>query len=55
MVNIGAEKTEIERQMKAVEAAENRKDLGAMLEAMTEDVILQLCGSPQIQGHDALR
>jgi uncharacterized protein (TIGR02246 family) len=55
MINIEAEKIEIERLMKAIEAAENRKDLGAMLEAMTEDVILQLPASPLIQGRDAVR
>jgi uncharacterized protein (TIGR02246 family) len=55
MINIEVEKAAIERQMKAMEVAENRKDLGAMLEAMTEDVILQLGGSPQIQGRDAVR
>lgn len=55
MINIEAEKSAIERQMKAIEAAENRKDLGTMLEAMTEDVILQLSGSPLIQGRDAVR
>jgi uncharacterized protein (TIGR02246 family) len=55
MINIEAEKAAIEQLMKTIEAAENRKDLSAMLEAMMEDAILQLCGAPLIQGHAALR
>ena len=55
MVNIKAETAEIERQMEAMEAAENRKDLDAMLAAMTEDAILQLGGAPMIQGWAAVR
>jgi ketosteroid isomerase-like protein len=55
MVNIEAEKIEIERMLKRIEAAENRKDVDAMFEDMTEDSILQKCGAPQIQGLDAWR
>jgi ketosteroid isomerase-like protein len=55
MVNIEAEKTEIERALKRIEAAENRKDVDAMFADMTEDSILQKCGAPQIQGLDAWR
>jgi uncharacterized protein (TIGR02246 family) len=55
MVNVEAEKIEIERMIKTVEAAENRKDLDAMFEHLTDDAILQKCGAPQIQGLDAWR
>jgi uncharacterized protein (TIGR02246 family) len=55
MVNIEAEKIEIERLVKRLEDAENRKDLDAMFEDMTEDSILQKNGTPQIQGLDAWR
>jgi uncharacterized protein (TIGR02246 family) len=55
MINMEAEKAAIARQMKAVEGAENRKDLGTMLEAMTEDAILQWCGPHLLQGRDAVR
>ncbi len=55
MVNFEAEKIEIERVLKRIEAAENRKDVDAMFEEMTEDSILQKCGAPQIQGRDAFR
>jgi uncharacterized protein (TIGR02246 family) len=55
MVNVEAEKTAIERDLRKVEAAENRKDIDAMLKGMTDDAILQLCGSPQLQGQAAIR
>jgi uncharacterized protein (TIGR02246 family) len=55
MIELEMEKSEIERQMKAMEAAENRHDLDAMLEMMTKDVIVQLPGVPMIQGLDAVR
>jgi uncharacterized protein (TIGR02246 family) len=55
MVNMEAEKAAIERLMRETEAAENRKDVDGMLEGMADDAFLQLCGSPQIQGHDAFR
>ena len=55
MVNVEAEKIEIEKVLKRVEDAENRKDIDAMFEEMTEDSILQKCGAPQIQGLDAWR
>ena len=55
MIDLETEKAEIERQMKGMEAAENRYHLDAMLEMMTEDVIVQLPGAPMIQGLDAVR
>jgi len=55
MVNVEAEKIEIEKVLKRIEDAENRKDVEAMFEEMTEDSILQNCGVPQIQGRDAWR
>ncbi len=55
MIDLETEKAEIERQMKMMEAAENRYDLDAMLEMMTEDVIVQLTGAPMIQGLYAVR
>jgi ketosteroid isomerase-like protein len=53
MVNVEAEKIEIEKVLKRVEDAENRRDLDAMFEEMTEDSILHKCRTPQIQGLDA--
>ena len=53
MVNIEAEKIEIKRTLKRIEDAENRKDVEAMFEDLTEDSILQMGGSPQFQGLDA--
>jgi uncharacterized protein (TIGR02246 family) len=55
MVNIEAEKLEIEKTMKRVEAAENRHDVEGMLADMTDDGILHVCGVPQVQGRDAIR
>jgi uncharacterized protein (TIGR02246 family) len=55
MVNIEAEKIEIKKTMKRIEAAENRHDVEGMLEDMTDDAIFHVCGVPQIQGRDAVR
>jgi uncharacterized protein (TIGR02246 family) len=55
MLNIEAEKIEIKKTLKRVEAAENRHDVEAMLEEMTDDAILHLCGMPQLQGRAATR
>jgi len=55
MVNIRAEKLEIEQLIKRVEAAENRHDVDAMLEDMTVDPLFHLCGVPPVKGHDAVR
>ena len=55
MVNVEAEKLEIQRVIKRIEDAENRKDVDAMFEDMTENSILHKCGAPQIQGIDAWR
>lgn len=55
MVNVEAEKIEIQRLLKRIEDAENRQDVDAMFEDMTDDAILQKCGAPQIQGIDAWR
>jgi ketosteroid isomerase-like protein len=53
MVIFEAEKMEIETMLRRIEAAENRRDVDAMFEDMTEDSILHKCGTPQIQGRDA--
>ena len=55
MINIETEKVAVENLMKAIEAAENRKDLTAMLGAMTDDAVLQVGGAPLLQGHAAIR
>ncbi len=55
MVNVEAEKIEIQRLIKRIEDAENRQDVDAMFEDMTDDAILQKCGAPQIQGLDVWR
>jgi ketosteroid isomerase-like protein len=55
MIDIQAEKVEIERVIKRVEAAENRHDVDAMLEDMIDDPVLHLCGVPPVQGQDAVR
>ncbi len=55
MVNIEAEKVEIQKVIKKIEIAENRGDVDAMFEDMTEDSILHMEGKPQIQGIDAWR
>ncbi len=55
MVDIQAEKIEIERVLKRVEAAENRHDVDAMLEDMIADPLLHLCGVPPVQGQEAVR
>jgi ketosteroid isomerase-like protein len=55
MVNFEAEKIEIERVLKRIEAAENCKEVDAMFKDMTEDSILQKCGAPQIRGLEAWR
>jgi len=55
MFDIEAEKKEIERIIKEIEAAENRKDLDKMFEFLTDDAILQKPNTPQIQGLDAWR
>jgi uncharacterized protein (TIGR02246 family) len=55
MIDIQAEKLEIERLIERVEAAENRHDVDAMLEEMIEDPLLHLCGLPPVQGQEAVR
>jgi ketosteroid isomerase-like protein len=55
MIDIQAEKAEIERMIERVEAAENRHDVDAMLEDMIDDPLLHLCGVPPVQGQDAVR
>ncbi len=55
MVNLDAEKAEIERQIRLMEAAENRHDLETMLRMMTEDAIVELSGPPMLQGREAIR
>lgn len=55
MTDIQAEKLEIERVIKRVEASENRHDVDAMLEDMTDDPLLHLCGLPPVKGQDAVR
>jgi uncharacterized protein (TIGR02246 family) len=55
MVDIQAEKIEIEKTMRQVEAAENRHDAEGMLEHMTDDAVMHLCGVPQVQGHGAIK
>ena len=55
MINIQAEKLEIERTIKRIEVAENRHDVDAMLEDMIDDPLLHLCGVPPVKGQDAVR
>ena len=55
MIDIQAEKLEIARMIKRVEAAENRHDVDAMLEDMIDDPLLHLCGFPPVKGQDAVR
>jgi uncharacterized protein (TIGR02246 family) len=55
MVDVQAEKIELERVLRKVEAAENRHDAEGMLEHMTDDAVLHLCGMPQVQGRDAIK
>jgi uncharacterized protein (TIGR02246 family) len=53
MINIATEKTEIEKSIKRIEHAENRKDMEALLEELTEDCIYIVNGAPNIQGRVA--
>lgn len=55
MNSFEAEKIEIYKTLKRIEAAENRKDVDAMFEDLTEDAILQKSGAPRIQGIEAWR
>jgi uncharacterized protein (TIGR02246 family) len=55
MINIQADKLEIEQTIKRVEAAENRHDVDAMLEEMIDDPLLHVCGVPPVKGRDAVR
>jgi ketosteroid isomerase-like protein len=55
MVNIQADKLEIEQMIKRVEAAENRHDVNTMLEDMIDDPLLHLCSVPPVKGQDAVR
>jgi uncharacterized protein (TIGR02246 family) len=55
MTDIQAEKAEIERLIKTVEATENAHDVDAMLEDMIDDPLLHLCGMPPVQGQEAVR
>jgi ketosteroid isomerase-like protein len=55
MDNIQTEKFEIEQLIKRVEAAENKHDVDAMLEDMTDDPLLHICGVPPVMGQDAVR
>jgi len=55
MINMEAEKIEIQKVIKRIELAENKKDVDAMFYDMTEDSILHKSRSPQIQGLDAWR
>jgi ketosteroid isomerase-like protein len=55
MVNIQADKLEIEKMVKRVEAAENRHNVDTMLEEMIDDPLFHLCGVPPVKGQDAVR
>ncbi len=55
MVNIQADKQEIEKMLKRTMAAENRHDVEAMLAEMIDEPLLHLCGLPPVQGRDAMR
>lgn len=55
MIDIQAEKVEIQRLIERVEAAENRHDVHAMLEEMIDDPLLHVCRIPPVQGQDAVR
>jgi ketosteroid isomerase-like protein len=55
MVNSEADRIEIEKVMKRVEAAENAHDVEGMLAEMAEPGILHVCGVPHVQGNDAVR
>jgi ketosteroid isomerase-like protein len=55
MVNIEAEKVDIERTVKRIEAAENGHDMEALLRDMTLDHIVHLCGRPQIHGRESVQ
>ena len=53
MASVSDEKIEIKRALKAIVAAENRKDVRGILENLTDDAIMQKSGAPQIRGLDA--
>jgi len=55
MVDIEAEKKEIERTIGEITAAENRKDVETILELVTDDAVFQKPSTPQIQGREAWR
>ena len=55
MVDIEAEKREIEGQVKATFEAEDRKDLEEFSKFLADDVILQLPNAPEIHGLRAVR
>ena len=55
MIDIQAEKLEIERVIKRVEDSENRHDVDAMLADMIDDPLLHLCGVPPVKGQEAVR
>lgn len=55
MIDLEAEKSEIEKVLRRTEAAENRKDIEAMLEDFTEGCVFQTGGQPQLKGKDACR
>jgi ketosteroid isomerase-like protein len=54
-VNVAAETTAVRTRSRAVAAAEAAQDTEAALAFWAEDAILQGAGSPQIQGHEAIR
>jgi ketosteroid isomerase-like protein len=55
MIDIQAEKKEIERIGAEAFAAEDRKEIEKLLSFCTEDIILQIPTIPQMQGISALR
>ena len=54
-VNIEAEKKQLARLGQDWWEAENRKDVGALMEVFSDDVIVQPANVPQLIGKDAVR
>jgi ketosteroid isomerase-like protein len=55
MVNLEADRIEIEKVLKRIEAAENAHDVDGMLAEMAEPGIIHVCGVPHMEGHAAIR
>ena len=55
MDKIQQEKSEIELLIKRIETAENQHDVESMLEELTDDPVLHVCGVPPVLGPDAMR